>query len=237
MDDFRMAIIDGTGPFFDSSYATAMQHSFCHQMSLQIGARALYQRGPSNDGFSDAFKMRKATDWLKAQHQQYPSAKMMAAGYSRGGSVAIAVAEQLDMAKIPVDALFLFDAVARDVLVYGRTIPANVRIARYARRSQDQTFVDKYEVKVIDEYGNETSSPLTSNPTRPFFGNTGTTFKGSVDFQSKTFLGSHGALGGVGWANVPEDAPAQVEVASWMTRQLQQQGVSVTLISNPPTAT
>ena len=229
-----MAIIDGTGPWGDAEYSKAMAPSFCHQIGQQLGGAAHYKRGPSFDGLMDAFKMNAAVAWLKQQRQIDPSMRMMVAGYSRGASVAIAVAEKLEEAKIPVDALFLFDAVARDVLIYGRVIPANVKLCRHARRSHATEFVDKYEERVPDGEGGETTSPLTSNPTRPYFGSTGTTWKGSVDYKEKIFLGSHGALGGVGWAKVREDAPAQVEVAAWMTQELQAQGVRVSLVSTPP---
>ena len=233
--DIRIAIIDGTGPWFDSTYAKAMAPSFCHQVAQKLGGAAYYQRGPSFDGMSDAWKMDDATNWLKRQRQINPTVRLMLAGYSRGGTVAIAAAEQLDSAKLPVDALFLFDAVARDVLYYGRKIPANVKLCRHARRSQAPWFVDKYEEKFVGEYGEQETSLLTSNPTRPSFGNTGTTFTGSVDYKERTFLGSHGALGGVGWKMVTEDAAAQVEVATWMTEQMTSQGLNVTLVSTPPT--
>ena len=47
----------------------------------------------------------------------------MLAGYSRGGSAAILAAEQLDKEKVNVDALFLFDAVARHRFSGGEVIP------------------------------------------------------------------------------------------------------------------
>ena len=232
----KMAIIDGTGAWRDKTYAQEMNHSFCHQLSVQLGASAFYQRGPSFDGMSDAYKMNCAIDWLKAARLKDYKVKLMVAGYSRGAATAIAVAEKLSFDNIPVDSMFLFDSVARHVLAYGRTISGNVAFCRHAMRSQDPAFVDKYEAK-YKALGMEFTSPLSSNPTRPFFGGVGRSFDKKVDYQSKIFLGSHGALGGVGWANVVEDKACQEAVAGWMTGWLKLRGVPASLSSTPPTAT
>ena len=78
--DIRIAIIDGTGPWFDSTYAKAMAPSFCHQVAQKLGGAAYYQRGPSFDGMSDAWKMDDATNWLKRQRQINPTVPPHAGG-------------------------------------------------------------------------------------------------------------------------------------------------------------
>ncbi len=234
MNDVRMAIIDGTGEWDDAGYTKSMAKSFCTQIGQQLGSKSYYQRGPWIEGGSDASKMDAATAWLKLQRQIDPKVRLMLAGYSRGGTVAIAAAERLEAANLPVDALFLFDAVARNIMWYGRVIPANVKVCRYAQRSHDPAFVDKYEKKYNVALA-QLTNPFSTNPTRPSFGNTGLTHRGStLDFNLRTFLGTHGALGGVGWPEVPEDPAAQVEVAAWMTGEMRAQGVAVTLVSTPP---
>jgi hypothetical protein len=39
---------------------------------------------------------------------------------------------------------------------------------------------------------------------------------GTGDHQTRNFIGSHGALGGVGWKDVAHDADCQFKVADWM---------------------
>ena len=224
MPNIRLAVIDGTGVWNDADYEKGMHDSFCSQMARQLGADAYYQRGPSNDGTSVRRKAVSASEWLKSHQNQ--AARLMLAGYSRGASAAIYAAEFLEENGTPVDSLFLFDAVARHVYPGGEVIPANVRYSRHARRSQDQAFVAKYEGSI----------GFGQNPTRPSFGNTGTTFQGGGDHKAAVFKGSHGALGGVGWKIVTEDAAAQEQVASWMNGAFADRKLPVSIRSFPPTA-
>ena len=76
---------------------------------------------------------------------------------------------------------------------------------RHATRSQDLLFVLKYEGSISDHW----ALGSTSNPTRPLFGNTGLIVEAGVDSDRRTFTGSHGALGVVGWNFVKEDATCQ----------------------------
>ena len=123
-----------------------------------------------------------------------------------------------------MDSLFLFDAVARHIYPGGEVIPANVRYSRHARRSQDAAFVKKYEGSI----------GTGQNPCRPSFGNTGVTYKGGGDHRAMIFKGSHGALGGVGWKIVTEDATAQVAVAGWMNAAFAERRLSVAVRSFAP---
>jgi len=221
-----IAIIDGTGDFSNSSYALSMQHSFCKQMDGVAADSCFYQRGPSNDGLSVRHKARAAADWLIKAHKANPRVQLCLAGYSRGGSAAVYAAEFLNSeGKIPVHALFLFDAVARHIFHGGEVIPANVAYARHAVRTDDPTFVAKY---------NGTINGGMGNPARPWFGHTALKHQGAVDYQDWGFLGSHGALGGVGWNFVIEDPACQTDVANWMNRWLGARGLRPILRSWPP---
>jgi hypothetical protein len=148
----------------------------------------------------------------------------MLAGYSRGASAAIYAAELLEETRDRVDSMFLFDAVARHVYHGGEVIPANVSYSRHAMRSQNQTFVAHYEGTI----------GWPSNPTRPSFGNTGVRHRGGGDHERRVFTGSHGALGGVGWRVVHEDAHCQVQVARWFNGIFRSRGVGVTLVPVSP---
>jgi hypothetical protein len=138
--------------------------------------------------------------------------------------------EMLERDGIPVDSLFLFDAVARHNFHGGVVIPANVRYSRHARRSLAEEFVEKYEghIGLIGGF---------QNPIRPLFGNVGLTWRGDGDHRpAETFFGSHGALGGVGWRVVVEDAECEQAVAGWMSENLRSRGVDVNLAAFAPQA-
>ena len=204
-----MAIIDGTGVSDDEEYKKEFTKSFCRTLANQLGAAAYYERGPSTWGFETAPEALRAFTWLMSSNAKDPELKLMLAGYSRGGSAVIMVAQMLENLSIPVHSMFLFDPVARHVYPGGEVIPGNVAFSRIARRDQSLGFVLKYEgaVSDADRLGD------TSNPIRP----------------AKVFKGSHGALGGVGWKFVTEDAACQLAVSSWMGMQMRSRGLSVEL--------
>ena len=216
-----MAIVDGTGPKKD--YDNLFKLSFCRVLADKLQQNAYYQRGPTAAGFQTLPEAWRAYDWLLDQHKKDPSAKLMAAGYSRGGSAVIMAAEWLKAKGIKIDSMFLFDPVARHIYDGGEVIPDNVAFSRVAQRDQSWRFVTKYEGTITDGAGK------TSNPARPSFGQTALKWTGSNDYQAKSFKGTHGALGGVGWGFVPEDKPCQVEVSKWMTQAMQARGLALDL--------
>ncbi len=221
----RVAIVDGTGPA--AGYDKAMEKSFCHVLSKQLGGTvANYQRGPNSMGMETMAEAARAFGWCAAEYVRDPSAEIMLVGYSRGGSAVIMAAEQLEMIGVPVHSMFLFDPVARHIYPGGEVIPANVAFSRIARRDQSWSFVMKYEGTLSD------SKKLgdSSNPCRPFFGNTGLTWRGFGDHRTPTvFKGSHGALGGVGWKFVTEDAACHAQVSAWMGQQMRSRGLMASL--------
>jgi hypothetical protein len=237
MATIAMGIIDGTGALRDATYAKEMQHSFCKQLAERLGSASYYQQGPWFDGLNDGLKAARTVEWLKQKRTADPSVRIMLAGYSRGAATVMAVAELLSWDDIPVDSLFLFDAVARHILMTGRSISPNVQYCRHAMRSQDPKFVRKYETYLLDnKWTGAWASPLTSNVTRPWFSSVGGERGACKNYEKKTFLGSHGALGGVGWKKVLEDVSAQNQVAVWMNAALGARGVPVHLKSFPPTS-
>ncbi len=259
MPGIKMAIIDGTGEADKAKYEASMTNSFCRQLGDKLGPLANYERGPASLGTDVLGEATRASRFLfgtwrqdeaarlnRAGHGRMMTAAMMAAetlfdantkdqdtrlmlaGYSRGGSAAIMAAQMLDKLGVPVDSLFLFDAVARHMFPGGEIIPANVRFSRHARRCQDVELVLRYE-GTISEFGD------TSNPMRPSFGNTGLQWKGDGDHEIATeFVGSHGALGGVGWPFVDEDKGCQEKVAVWMNGHLHARGVPASLVAVKP---
>jgi hypothetical protein len=228
MGDISLAVIDGTGPYDDATYNKSMQHSFCHQIVLQVGAAARYERGPSTEGYRVHERGERAAEFLEDGRRK-GARRLMLAGYSRGGSAAIMGAEILQKQGIAVDAMFLFDPVARHASEGGEVVPANVALLYIARRRLDPALVAKYD---------HTIGPLWHtmfhNPMRVFFGETAIRHAASVKTKVSAFLGSHGAIGGVGWKHVREDANCQMQVAAFMNSAFAMAKVPVHLRSFPP---
>jgi len=230
MTDIRLALINGTGPP-GPSYDEVMGPSFCSQLGRKLHGRSFYLRGPRLFGHEVKNEAAAVYRWLKAAYEENPKVRLMLAGYSRGGSAAIMACEMLEHDHIPVDSLFLFDAVARHNFHGGTVIPANVLYSRHARRSLAPEFVEKYEGTI--HHLNLIHG--MQNPIRPLFGNVGLTWRGDGDHQpAETFFGSHGAIGGVGWRFVVEDSDCERAVAKWMSEHFAERGVEIALDAVPP---
>jgi pimeloyl-ACP methyl ester carboxylesterase len=135
-------------------------------------------------------------------------------GYSRGGCTAIIAAKRLKAQGKRVKAMFLFDAVDMQTSELGlsQTIPDNVDFVAHARTARDLAFWIRNPVK-----------------SRFYFYNTGRWLDGDGVLEEKKFTGTHGAAGGVPWADVVGDRACSLAVADWMTGQLKANGVDVTL--------
>jgi len=227
---YKMCVIDGTGPSDTGEYTPAMRNSFCNQLAAKFEVDGKYIRGPGALGLETLNAAKEARNWIYASRNE-PGVKFMLAGYSRGGSAAIMAAESLEKDGIPIDSMFLFDAVARHHYTGGEVIPANVEFSCHAVRDLNALMmILKYEGSFADHK----LLPNASNPMRPTFGNTGITWRGNgkeEDHLLKSFRGSHGALGGVGWAFVHEDLACQNEVANWMNQRLRDRKVTVQIES------
>ncbi|MCC8937539.1 hypothetical protein H8A99_13925 [Bradyrhizobium sp. Arg68] len=225
-----MAVIDGTGPYNDTTYDNLMQYSFCNQIARQIGAAARYERGPSTEGYRVHERGERAAEFL-LEGRRRGARRLILAGYSRGGSAAIMGAEILHKQGIRVDAMFLFDPVARHASKGGVVVPANVHLLYIARRLLDPVLVAKYDHSIGPFW-----HTMFHNPMRVFFGETAVSHATSVKAKIAAFRGSHGAIGGVGWKHVSEDADCQFEVAAFMNSAFAQARIPVQLTSHPPTS-
>jgi hypothetical protein len=218
------------------------------------GPMSDYQRGPTGEGARTGQKGRRAAEILKKVYGLDRNAHLFVAGYSRGGSAAIIAAETLQKDGINVRALFLFDPVARHMCSGGEVIPANVDRAYVAYRSLDADIVARYEATIstggspmpdkigkfsiwnaatlFNPVGAAIEYATNGNPIRPSFGKTATQMAGPRYRQDgkarmvvKTFRGSHGALGGVGWKMVKEDLACQEAVAGFMNDAMDAEGL------------
>jgi hypothetical protein len=205
--------VDGTGPFFNRDYETAMRGSFVNQLCgpPKIGAR--YWRGPDAiDTFMGGPAPRVVAEAIRyavvpnaAQPQVistglgppailYPTSKepltnltdkVYLTGYSRGGATVLDVALILKNYGIPVEAIFLFDAVTRSPWLSGEVIPANVKHCYHAIREP-------------------------KSGSRRSFGNSRAVAAAGVKYYPEYFLTTHAGMGGVPWGQAGLVKPAAV---------------------------
>jgi pimeloyl-ACP methyl ester carboxylesterase len=204
--------IDGTGPDSASDYAKEMGSSFCSQIGRTTNA--IYFRGPTLTGSETSAIANAAVDALIAARNKPSTGEVMLAGYSRGGCAAIIAARRLKDRGIKVHSLFLFDAVDMQTsdMHLSQIIPDNVRMVAHVRSARDLPFWIQNPVK-----------------SRFYFYNTGRYLAGSGSYETKSFVGSHGAVGGVPWPDIKEDASCVLAVAAWMNLRFANRGLRVML--------
>lgn len=239
-----VGIIDGTGPWSDAEYAASMKNSFCRQMFEALGApgsttresptdglvvetngqATVYLRGPSGEGYFIEKRAKIIVDRAMA----IGAGTIYLAGYSRGGSAAVIAAQMLADKGVPVTGLFLFDPVARHGSASSDVVPANVAAAFTARRAIGAPQMDKYDWALLGDLAGH-------NPVRNWFGTTATQFASpSTQRRDTVEVGSHGALGGVGWKGVSEDIPCQEAVARFFNQALREQQLPIQIESRTP---
>lgn len=118
-----VVIFDGTGPVDDSKYNEMFKGSFCRQLYERIRGSD-YSRGvPGEESqkyktiktmFDDSIpdKISHGSSVIsKGLARRGADAKIFLIGHSRGGLCCVILAQKLAEMKIPVEAMFLFDAV------------------------------------------------------------------------------------------------------------------------------
>lgn len=219
------------------------------------GSGGFYLRGPSGEGFFIEKRAKIIADRAAISN----ASQIYLAGYSRGGSASVIAAQMLQERGLSVAGLFLFDPVARHGSASSDTIPGNVQAAYVARRKIGATEMDKYDWSLIGGVWGVAAaaalvagSPLVAgavgvasliksggghNPVRNWFGTTATQRASESTYLRETIeVGSHGALGGVGWKGVSEDIPCQKAVASFFNQAFRENLLSIQLESRVPSS-
>jgi hypothetical protein len=205
-----IVVVDGTGPDSDEQYAREMGGSFCSQIALQLGGT--YFRGPKLAGREVSAIADRAVG--AAADLASRGKPILLAGYSRGGCTVIITAKRLKAQGARVAGLFLFDAVDMQTSELGlsQTIPDNVDFVAHARSARSLGFW--------------LTNPVKS---RFYFLNTGRWLAGEGTLHEKSFVGTHGAVGGVPWADIKGDAGCSLDVSQWMNTEFAGRGVTVNL--------
>jgi len=114
--------------------------------------------------------------------------KVFLVGHSRGGGILIHAARILRVRGVPVEAMFLFDAVSRNPLLDAAVIPPNVRYCYHAVRDP-------------------------RSHSRGSFGNCGSEAHPVVHFDLEPFMTTHGGMGGTPWGDTPGHITASGYIA------------------------
>jgi hypothetical protein len=227
-----MAIVDGTGPYGEQDYQLTMARSFCYQLSTGV-KNARYWEGPGSLGITTRSKGNQAYDWIGEYIKENNKEPVFLAGYSRGGATVIQVAKWLRQPtaaqpRINVEAMFLFDPVARDLALDADGIPDNVKHCYVVFRDQNCE-VKNVAWKPNWGYGQDPDMDIYA---RKWMGNC----QVAPDNRFATHVApkrirnaSHGAVGGVPWTDRPADEAATKEAASWMNQWLRRHGLNMML--------
>jgi hypothetical protein len=239
-----VGIIDGTGPREDlntlgfatkhpstEKYDQVMKHGFCKQLERKLGLYAdtvRYVRGPHNSGAG----LERAVGRIKDGVLNAGAREIVLIGYSRGALGCIQVCEQLktEAPDRTIAGLVLFDPVDRYAsLSFRNDIPRNVERSFRAFRILDEAVYRQYDGTILDTSYTTLNKVEQANPYRPWFSRTaegierGPNFK-ARDHIAKGFLGTHGALGGLGYRWIPGDKACLIElcaaVHSWFAHAL-----------------
>lgn len=167
--------IDGTGPFFDSTYATEFKNSFVRRICPEGNPNKKYFRGPIGPGGGLPEAIQGGYDFITGRNGWAGrDNSILLTGYSRGGLGVLVVANMLKDAKIPVAAMLLFDAVDRHVAYDAPTVPTNVAQVLHIRRSPE-------------------------SGSRISFGNCGTGASAPTVYREVFYNCTHGGVGGTPW--------------------------------------
>lgn len=231
MSNDYMAIIDGTGPWDDGDYAAAMAGSFCMQLAHKLGNNGQYERGPTGEGYRIAERAERAVNFLTRQVCSGTTRHFLA-GYSRGGSAALLAADIMRRKGMPVAGLILFDPVKMHLSGSSQGIPPNVESSVTFVRQLDPAVVRKYAGTISDgKILPRLVGDWVDNPIRPGW-TENVTLHPTADRRKhklEPVVGSHGALGGVGWKHVTEDPAAQTFVSRVTNEVLAGWGLKITL--------
>jgi thioesterase domain-containing protein len=166
-------VIDGSGESSLDDYAVDMAGSHCRVVNHLNRAVSEYHVGPSkynlprhtagiahkmfgrvmqNEYGVDVRVSRSARLGSAAQPKSITESRTFLVGYSRGGAAAIQVANLLARESKPVEALFLFDAVDRTLLLSDvDSIPPNVKYCAHAVRNEGALVVMEFELSRLSQ--------------------------------------------------------------------------------------
>lgn len=165
--------VDGTGPWDNEDYAKEMKESFVSRIVRDsTQEHKIYFRGPEGAGLIKITSPAVLAWGIEWRYKKGDPIVFLT-GYSRGAATVINAATLLKAKNIPVEAMFLFDAVDRTTLLEAETIPSNVKHCYHAIRSSEAQ-------------------------SRWYFGNCGLVSQNGT-LKPEPFFTTHGGMGGTPW--------------------------------------
>lgn len=169
--------IDGTGPFFDSTYTEEFKDSFVRKICPDQNPNKQYYRGPIGPGGGLIEAVNNGYNYIIGRYGWAGrDNRILLTGYSRGGLGVLVIAERLKAMNINVAAMMLFDAVDRHAVLNAPTVPSNVAEVLHVRRHPD--------TKSRESFGNcgtQAASPMMTK------------------YKEEYFNCTHGGVGGTPW--------------------------------------
>ncbi len=165
--------VDGTGDSDIATYDKETAKSHVRTICNETPQRKVYVRGPDWKGFGERMtKPEILAEQIRVELQMHPNEKLYLTGFSRGAAIVVNTAAILGDLGIPVEAMFLFDAVDRSIVIdRADVVPANVKNCYHAVRAPEAE-------------------------SRKSFGNCALRAAAGVNFQMRHFFTTHGAMGG-----------------------------------------
>ena len=214
-----LVIIDGTGEASESKYKEAMKNGFLKQLEKDSPIYPkVYFRGPTWSGQECEDIVDKALNWISRNMQNMPQGtkpKLYLAGYSRGGTIAIAIAQKIQKLADNPNEQFKYDRgsyfinpdnasqfKAELYYNYARSwfsLNSNIKCLALFDAVDRALFLDTDVIpKNVQMAYHALRSPTAGS--RRSFANTGTSHEsGSSYFKQDHFLCTHAGMGGVPW--------------------------------------
>ncbi len=214
-----LILIDGTGDWDDPTYERDFENSFLNRLRRNYTGSVRYWRGPWLVDVNSAETRGEVLSYLRslgsAIHQ------VIIAGYSRGGAIAISVANYLhehnlnppalnNIGTFQIPLLLLFDAVNRSsTLENTEYIPPIVQNCLHAKR----------DPRVLSRW---------------YFGNCASNPDPAVNYRETQFFCTHAGMGGTPWTG---DFPTRLVVDPTSVHAPRGRGDSGFTYSSTPVAT
>ena len=214
-----LVIIDGTGESSDAAYAKTMKNGFLKQLEAESTiSPKVYFRGPTATGSECSAIVKKALNWISVNMQNLSrdtTPSLYLAGYSRGGTIAIAIAQEIQKLADHPDEQKNYDRGTYFIdpdhasqfnqelsNQYARSwfkLNRNIRYMALFDAVDRAIFMNTDVIpKNVQMVYHALRDPVAGS--RRSFGNTGTSHAGgSAHYQQKYFKCTHAAMGGVPW--------------------------------------
>ncbi len=214
-----LVIIDGTGEASDSAYNRTMANGFLKRLEKESSVfPKVYFRGPTWSGTECEDIVQHALNWISNKMQglhRGDTPQLFLAGYSRGGTIAIAIAQAIQKLAYNPNEQYKYDRgtyfidpdnaskfqaeLYNDYARLWYELNKNIKCIALFDAVDRALFIDTDVIpKNVKMAYHALRSPIAGS--RRSFGNTGTSHElGGAHYQQRHFLCTHAGMGGIPW--------------------------------------